>query len=172
MEGPGESQRVADVAPVDRALDAKARHLAWLAPGVVPAHVRDWVRRGGVVLLDAGAQWPALAPMPALWRDDAGALVEGTSYGQGRVLRFTRELTPRQVPSLLDGAFPDRLRELLEPPPPMPARVLASAHAPLPGAPAFLPAPRDLQPWLVLAIVALFALERVLATAHRGRDAP
>jgi hypothetical protein len=49
---------------------------------------------------------------------------------------------------------------------------VAADQAPLTGAAAPLPRPRDLAPWMLLAIVLLFALERWLATSARRRSTP
>ncbi len=141
------------------------RRLVWLAPGPLPAAVRDWVRRGGTLLLGAGIV--ADARMTPVWRDSVGApIIEGATDGQGRVLRFARVLAPAAMPDLLDGDFPLRLAALLgsrtEP-----ARVAAADHAPLPGGPTPADAARDLRPWLALLIAALLLGERWLATARR-----
>jgi hypothetical protein len=162
-----------DVARVDSTLPPVTRPLAWLAPGPVPPAVRDWVARGGTLLLDARAAWPTSTGTAVLWRDAGGAaLVEGKAHGRGRVLRFTRSLDARRMPVVLDPTFPTELRRVLAPEPHAPARVSAAAHAPRTGGPVFVPAPRDLQPWLLLAIALLFLVERVMATGRRGRDAP
>ncbi|NNC24707.1 hypothetical protein HKX41_11250, partial [Salinisphaera sp. USBA-960] len=57
----------ADAAPLAQAFDAKARTLIWLAPGPVPAAVREWVGQGGRVLLDAQALWPEARFDAPLW---------------------------------------------------------------------------------------------------------
>lgn len=160
-----------DVAGVDSALPPVTRPLAWLAPGPVPPPVRDWVARGGTLLLDARVEWLPKARIAVLWRDAGGAaLVEGGAHGRGRVLRFTRALDARAMPVVLDPTFPTALRRLVAPEPHPPARVSAAAHAPRTGGPVFVPAPRDLQPWLLLAIALLFLVERVMATGRRGRE--
>nr|WP_156642497.1 BatA domain-containing protein [Lysobacter gilvus] len=162
-----------DVAPSQQPIDPKAKHAAWLVPGPVPVDVIEWVRAGGTVVLDAQA---TIADMPAVvpvWRDDDGAvLMEGAAFGRGRVLRFAKPLVPAQMPVLLEGAFPQRLRAALEPAAAMPARVSAADHAPTAGAAAFPPAPRDLAPWLVLLILLVFAMERWMATRPRRGVAP
>ncbi|HEY5805197.1 MAG TPA: BatA domain-containing protein [Lysobacter sp.] len=163
----------ADIAPGPQPLPAATKQLIWIAPGPLPAPVDVWVRAGGTALLDSEA---TLAPVPAmtvLWRDAAGMpLVEGTAWGKGRVMRFTRALAPQSMPALLEPDFPQRVRALFDPPQPAPARVLAATHAPLTGGPAFPQSPRDLQPWLVLLIALLFIGERWLATGARRTVAP
>lgn len=161
-----------DIGPLDARLPPTTRPLAWLDADAVPGSVRDWVGAGGTLLLDPRAAWSPRSAFVVLWRDMDGApLVEGLAHGRGRVLRFARALEPRAMPAVLDPTFPTGLRRVLAPEPP-PARVLAAAHAPLTGGPTFIPAPRDLQPWLLLAIALLFLVERWLATGHRGRAAP
>ncbi len=162
-----------DEAPLSQPLKATTRQLAWLAPGPVPAEVREWVRAGGTVLLDAQATFDGGGPMSALWLDDAGTpLVEGAAFGSGRVLRFGQALSPQAMPQLLDGTFPRRLRALLMPPAAPPSRVLAQAHAPVAGGATFPVLPRDLQPWLALLIALVFLVERWFASGARRQVAP
>lgn len=162
-----------DVAPTGQALVEKTRHLIWLAPGPVPQAVRDWIRSGGMALLDAQATLADAPPMAALWRDDAGAtLVEGAGYGNGRLMRLTRPLTPQALPTLLEADFPQHLRSLFDATRPAPARVFAADHVPATGAPAFAQSPRDLQPWLLALIALLFLIERWMASGSRHRVAP
>ena len=170
---PGTKPAPQDIAPATQALLPASRHLIWLVPGFVPQHVVDWVRAGGTVLLDAEATLADLPPSVPLWRDTDGTpLVEGAAFGHGRLMRLTKPLAPQDMPVLLDGDFPRRLRALFEPLPPAPARVLAAAHAPTTGAAAFPPMPRELQAWLLAMIVLLFAIERWMATGPRRGVAP
>lgn len=153
--------------------DPGTRSLLWLAPGALPAPLLEWVGAGGSVLLDADAQLPAGTSPTPLWRAADGAvLVEGGRYRDGRVLRFTRALTPQAMPQLLEPEFPRRLRELLSTPTPEPTLALASDYAPRSGGPAYAAPARDLQPWLALLIGLLFALERWLACRPGRGTAP
>jgi hypothetical protein len=164
---------VQDIAPATQALAARSRQLVWLAPGSVPQAVVEWVRAGGVVLLDAQATLAEKPTMVALWRDAEGVtLVEGGAYGSGRLMRLTKALAPQEMPGVLDGDFPQRLRGLFEPPPSAPARVYAADHAPATGGAAFALPPRDLQPWLLALIALLFLVERWMASGPRHRVAP
>ncbi|NZA26012.1 BatA domain-containing protein, partial [Luteimonas sp. SJ-92] len=145
-----------DAGGVDVALPAADRTLVWLVPGPLPDEVRRWIDAGGTALLDAAAtleEGPALRP---LWRDDLGmTLAEGGALGRGRLLRLTRALEPAAMPQLLEAAFPQQLRALLEPPP-APARARAADHAPETGMAAWAQPPRELQPWwAVLAVLLL-----------------
>lgn len=161
------------IAPHTQALDAQARQLIWLAAGPLPGAVQDWIAEGGVALIDTETSIAKPAPMTALWRDDTGTpLVEGAVLGRGRVMRLTRPLTPQAMPQLLEAEFPKRLRALFSAPAKVPTRVFAAAHAPATGGPVFAQAPRDVQPWLVLLIAALFVLERWLASSPRRGVAP
>ena len=73
--------------------------LVWLTPGPVPQAVTDWVSKGGTALLAQGAEAPMPATTAALWRDESGnAVVEGASFGAGRLLRFTRPVAPASMP--------------------------------------------------------------------------
>lgn len=150
------------------ALPPSDRVLVWLSPGSVPAQVTDWVSRGGTALLAESANVAMPDPTTALWRSTSGdTLVEGGPLGSGRLLRFTRPLTPAAMPELLDAGFAARLRDLVTPPAPPPARVASSVFAPKAGiAPYPLP-PRDLSSWLGLLIALTFLAERLLATSRQ-----
>ena len=162
-----------DVASAAVPTDPKTQVLVWLAPGALPVVVLDWIGAGGTAVLDADAQWPQTASRAPLWRDaDGTVLVEGSSYRNGRVLRFTRALTPQTMPALLEPQLPRRLRELLSAPIAAPGRAVASDYAPRTGGPSFDAPARDLKPWLALLIAALFALERWFATRPRRGVTP
>ena len=169
---PASTQRVS-VATPDHPLPADARALIWLAPGELPASVRDWIRGGGTALLDARAMIGETVAMTPYWSDPDGAvLVEGGALGQGRVLRLTRALRPAVMPQLLEPAFPTRLRDLFAPPLPVPARVMANDYAPQAGGARYPQSPRDLQPWLALLIAGLLVLERTWATRRQRSASP
>ena len=108
----------------------------------------------------------------AVWRDSGDApLVEALPLGRGRILRFTRPLTPAAMPQLLEPDFPHRLAALLVAPP-EPARVPASAYAPQSGAPAPASPARPLWRWFAVAVTVLFCIERWLATRPTRATAP
>lgn len=162
-----------DAAPVTQPLAAQSRFLVWLAPGPLPAMVRDWIAKGGIALLDPQAEFAKPANVTTFWRDETGApLVEGGALGRGRILRLTRALSPQAMPQLLEGDFPERLRALAMTPAPAPARVAAVAHAPSTGGEVLAPPPRELQSWLSWCIALLLLLERWLATGPRRGVAP
>ena len=161
-----------DAAPPDTAESVHLPHeapdaLAWLHPGPLPAQLLQRVEQGATVLLAAAAELPdGVAPTVA-WQDEAGApLLESARVGEGRLLRFTRELAPAVMPQLLAPDFPHRLRDLLQSPP-APTAVAAADYAPATGGVAIASPPLDLRPWLALAIALLALLERWLATSHR-----
>ncbi|MGO1000269.1 BatA domain-containing protein [Lysobacter sp. CA196] len=166
------SPKQGSAAPSMQPWPADSRELIWLVPGAVPAQVREFVRNGGRVLLDAGSDWPGdvSSPRAPLWRDASGAvLVEGIAFGRGRLMRLTRAVAPQAMPDLLEPGFPQRLRGLFEPTVPAPSRVSAKDHAPATGAAVHALPPRDLRLWLALLIALVFVLERWLATrARRG----
>jgi hypothetical protein len=146
--------------------------LVWLSPGRVPPKVTDWVSAGGTALLGDAAQVAMPDTTTALWRDAFGnTLVEGAPLGAGRLLRFTQELVPAAMPELLSAEFPARLRDLITPPAPPPARVAATAFAPSAGIAPFPLAPRELSSWLCGLIALIFFAERLLAMRPR-RFAP
>lgn len=156
------------IAEASQPLDAQARNLVWLVPGPLPEHVRDWISAGGHALLDARSETPELADATPLWRDaDGEALVRGTALGRGRIMQFTRELSPNAMPQLLEADFPEHLRALFTDAAPAPSRVAASAYAPTTGAPPWPESPRPLSPWLIVLIAVLFLVERWLAAGPR-----
>jgi hypothetical protein len=150
-----------DVAALEAPLPARDAVLAWLASGPMPAPVRAWVEGGGTLLLPVDAE-PALAAGP----DDAAA--DAFPLGRGRVVRLRHALRPADWPVLLEADFPRTLRALLAPPAPAPGRGDAAAVAPVEGAPGFTPSPREFPGALVGLVLALFALERWLATGRRA----
>lgn len=165
----GSAGVAADVAAIDQPLPAVDRPLAWLAPGPLPPALLAWVERGGSVLLAVDAQLPARdRDGVPLWRDAEGTvLVRGIPHGQGRILQWTRPLTPEALPELLEPDFPERLWALFAPSVPMPARIAAGDYAPRTGGRAWPELPRDLQPWLLALVAGLFVIERFLASGRR-----
>jgi hypothetical protein len=138
--------------------------LVWLTPGPVPPKVTDWVSAGGTAVLSEAAQVAMPDTTTALWRDAFGnTLVEGAPLGAGRLLRFTRPLVPAAMPELVSAEFPTRLRDLITPPAPPPARVASAAFTPSAGVRPFPLAPRELSSWLGLLIALIFLTERLLA---------
>jgi hypothetical protein len=157
-----------DIAPSDAALAAGTRHLAWLAPGPLPPAVRDWIQDGGRALITAGTEWPVPEDGLPAWRDARGEpRARRAALGRGEVLQLAVPLTPAALPELLEPGLPDALRALLQAPPPAPQRAAAAAYAPQPGGPAFPETPRELTSPLLWLLLALFALERWLATGRR-----
>jgi hypothetical protein len=154
-----------DDAPTSESLPQDARAIAWLAPGPLPAPLRDRLSRGAVLLLPAEASIDERGPAMILWRDAEGRpLAEGGGLGRGLWRRFTRPLESETMPELLAPDFPTRLEALLSHPPPPPALARARDLHPLVGARLGSPPVQDLTPLLALFVVALFALERWLAT--------
>lgn len=153
--------------------DPNLRHLLWLAPGPLPAPILEWAGAGRTLVLAADTQAPPLASSVPLWRDgDGQVLVEGGRYRDGRVLRFTRALTPQTLPLLLEPEFPRGLRSLLSAPVAVTTLTQASDYAPREGGPTYDAPARDLKPWLALLIGALFALERWFACRPGRGGAP
>jgi len=160
-----------DAAPVDRPLPGTARYLVWLSSAPMPSAILDWIEDGGVALLAHDAPSPVEGAQRVTWRDATGEpLASAGRFGKGRVLRLARPLEPRAMPALVEADFPATLWSLLAPPP-APDRVAAADYAPTvratPGALSYNPHPVDLRPWLAVAIAALFAVERWLATRRR-----
>lgn len=155
-------------AQVGDAVPSQETVLVWLNPGPVPAALTDWVSAGGTALLASTAEIAMPAASVTLWADEAGeALVEGGPMGAGRVLRFTRPLAPAAMPDLVDARFAERLRDLVSPPAPPPARVSAAAFAPTSGAAPYPLPPREVSAWLGVLIALIFLAERWIATRRR-----
>ena len=76
---PGSKQAtpMQDVAPAGQPLPETSRTLVWLAPGPVPQAVSDWIRAGGIALIDAQA---TLADAPP----DGRAVARRRRCGAGR----------------------------------------------------------------------------------------
>ena len=160
---------LSDIGTVAQPLPAIDRPLAWLAPGPLPTPLRDWIDTGGTVLVDVTTDIPNMQRNGVpLWHDDNGdVLVRGMALGRGRVLQWTRPLTPEAMPVILEPSFPDRLWFLFAPAATSPARIAATDYTPITGARAWPEIPRALQPWLLLLIAMLFVIERWIATGRR-----
>jgi hypothetical protein len=170
--GPSRGPGAPDASPSREPLPQDARAIAWLAPGPLPAAVRDRLARGAVVLLPAEALIDDLGPATPIWRDAEGrTLAEGGGLGHGLWRRFTRPLESETMPELLAPDFPTRLAGLLVDPPP-PALAQARDLRPLLGARPGAPAAQDMTPLLALFVIALFALERWLATRAQRAQTP
>lgn len=160
----------ADTAALDASLPDATRRLIRLGAGTLPPAVVHWVEAGGTALVssDAAVHQGVRA---TVWRDALDRpLIEAQVLGSGRLLRFTRPLTPSETPELLQADFPVLLKAALTAPAVQPARVMAADYAPLTGGCAFDPAPLDLKPWLAVLIGLLLLGERWLAT-RRSRGA-
>lgn len=161
-----------ETAGIDAPLPDQRRILVWLAGGTLPDAVLRWVGDGGTVLAVSDARLPDSRPAPPVWRDDLGVpLAEAPPMGKGRLIHFTRAMTPAQMPLLLDPDFPAQLRALLAPTTP-PARVAAADYAPLTGGPSYDQPPQSLRPWLALLIALLLLVERWMATRRSRSIAP
>lgn len=154
------------------ALPPRETVLVWLNPGPVPQAVTDWIGAGGTALLASSAEVAMPAASQPLWTGETGRLlVEGGTLGEGRIMRFARPLVPAEMPELIAPDFAERLRDLVAPPAPPPARVSAAAFAPVAGTAPYRLPPRELAAWLGVLIALVFLAERWLAT-RRARFAP
>lgn len=158
-----------DAAITGTPLPDKVQAVAWLAPGELPAELHAWIEAGGTALVAHDATWP-IAGGGKPTRGDDGWFTEAR-LGAGRVLQLHQPLYAEAFPALLEPDFPARLRASLLPSPPAPTLADAADMAPRSGADGFEPAPRPLEPWLMAALLLLFALERWFAASPR-RGAP
>lgn len=146
--------------------------LAWLDPAAPPTVVLDWVRAGGVLLLDASVAKPAADAWRPAWSDAEGrSLLELAALGRGRMARFSRPLHAERMPELFEADFPRALLAALQPAAPAPTRAVASQYRPRQVATTHIPPGRELRPWLGLLIALLFALERLVAARGWQRSA-
>ncbi|MBJ7444276.1 MAG: hypothetical protein JHD32_08195, partial [Sphingobium sp.] len=162
-----------DIGSLDAPLPDQRHLLIWLGGGTMPDGLTQWIALGGTALVASDMLVPADKPRASLWRDPLGVpLVEASPLGRGRLLRFTRPLTPAMMPALLEADFPAQLRAVLAPAPPAPARVAAADYAPLTGARAYDQPPQDMRPWLAMLIAVLLIAERWLATRRNRGISP
>ncbi|MGE6334467.1 BatA domain-containing protein [Stenotrophomonas sp. NPDC077659] len=149
-------------------LPARGEIAAWGRTSALPAGWQAWLRAGGSVIT-------AAAPAPqasVLLRSAEGApLLWQQRVGRGRLLSLPGEWNAAHNSALRDARLPQALLLALQPPAP-PRLGNAQDQAPQQAVlPAMTPAPRELPPWLLLAIVLLFALERGMASRMARRPA-
>lgn len=150
----------------------EARWLVWLHPGELPAPVLGWVRDGGVLLLEARTPLPPAVRAPIADDAQGKTLLSAQRLGAGRILQLAGELSAQTLPDLLDARFPAQLRSWLDGHALAPRLAASITQAPIADLPAWPVPPRPLQPSLSWLLLALFALERWLASApHRRVDA-
>lgn len=167
-------QQSPDIATDTHALPALKTDdwVVWLSDKPLPDAVKEHLRTGGGVLLDARQPPPdnALA-IARMYARDGTVLIEqmiATDNHSG-LLRFTGALQPMQMPLLLEPEFPSQLLHTLQPTA-APDLVEAMDHAPTSGATPGSAAPVELARWLIALIVLMLGLERWLASA-RNRSA-
>jgi len=161
-----------DAQPTTVALPDDARWLVWLAPDF-PSSLTSWLEHGGVALATHRVAQDAVP----LWRSDDGrVLASEQSLGAGRLIALPKTLAPADLPMLLDAAFPDALLAALRGDSHAPDRAFAAAVEPDRSGDAASATSATvgsgavaLDAWLALAIAALFALERIVAT-NRSRE--
>ncbi|WP_420146436.1 BatA domain-containing protein [Sphingobium sp.] len=169
---PGNRSAHIDSRPVDAPLPDDRHTLIWLAGGSVPEKVLRWASDGGTVIMANDAVLPKDNLTVPLWRDEGGVpLADGLRFGKGRLLHFTRQLRPSDMPILLEPDFPAQFGALIEPTP-APDRVAAVDYAPVGGARFFDQPPQSLRSWLALLIAGLLLIERWMATRRNRSTAP
>lgn len=137
----------------------------WSRTDALPAHWQAWLAEGGSVLT---AAQPAAGARIALRSADGTPLLWQQRVDQGRLLSLPGEWNASN-PALRDAGLPRALLLAVQAPLP-PQLADARDHAPQTTAlPAPTPPLRETTPWLLLAIVLLFALERWMASSARRR---
>lgn len=153
--------------PAD-ALPERGEIGVWSRSDVLPANWQAWLRGGGRVMT---AGKPAVSAS-ILLRDAEGApLLWQQRIGHGYLLALPGGWNAASNPALRDPRLPRALLLALQPPtaPRLgDARDQAPQRAALPAA---TPPLREPTPWLLLAVVLLFALERWMASSARRRVA-
>lgn len=147
------------------ALPGRGEVGVWSRADALPANWQAWLQDGGSVLTAAR---PAAGASIALRSADGTPVMWQQRNGQGRLLSLPGEWSVRN-PALRDPGLPRALLLALQ----APTRPrLADARDQMPQTtelPAATPPLREPTPWLLLAIVLLFALERWLASSARRR---
>lgn len=159
-----------DAAVTGTPLPEGTQAVAWLAADELPQDLRAWIEAGGTAVIAHDTTWP-IADADAGKANDTDWLRE-TRLGAGRVLQLRQPLYAEALPALLEPDFPARLRARLVATPPAPTLADAAAMVPRTGAEGFEPAPSPLEPWLLAALVLLFALERWFAASPRRGASP
>ncbi|HEL3171505.1 TPA: BatA domain-containing protein [Stenotrophomonas maltophilia] len=157
----------APLAPlVADALPERGEIGVWSRNDALPANWQAWLRDGGSVLIAAK---PATEAQVLLRSAEGVPLLWQQRVGLGRLLSLPGDWDAASNTALRDPQLPRALLLALQPPP-LPrlgdAQDQAPHHAALPAA---TPPLRELTPWLLLAIVLLFALERWMASSARRR---
>lgn len=157
-----------DIADIDAPVKPDRTSLIFLSGGELPRDIREWVVKGGNVLVSKDSVIPEMKNSVPVWRNEEGkVLLRLARSGQGSILQWQQALKPQVMPELLDTEFPVRLEMLLRTPADAPATAFAASQEPLTGARAPAEMPRSLQTWLALFIAFLFLLERWLANSPR-----
>jgi hypothetical protein len=142
----------------------------WLSRDPLPALLQQWLQQGGQLLVDSRAPLPTALRLSPVWRDAHGnVLLQAAALGNGRVLRFSRELAPAALPQLLEATFAEQLRTHLQAPP-APRLVAAVDYRPQQLPQRWAQPVQALAPWLLIWIALLFVLERIVASAVQRRS--
>ena len=161
------TQPAAAELPADT-LPTRGEIAVWGRSDALPAAWQAWLRDGGSVMTAAR---PDAAATVVLRSAEGAPLLWQQRVGQGRLLSLPGEWDAAHNGALRDARLPQALLLALQPPAP-PRLGDARDHAPQQAVlPATAAAPRELTPWLLLAIVLLFALERGMASRAARRPA-
>ncbi len=152
----------------DAPLPADGAIGVWLADGQPPAAWQQWVHDGGRVLMVGSTREGSEAWRNLLEDAQGQPLLQSRAEGRGQWLRLAGHPTPGRQSALHEADVPLKVLQALQPAVPASVASALDQHPDV-GAPAPRPAPRDPTPWLVLAIVLVFALERLLASRPRPR---
>ena len=145
--------------------------MLWLTSTSVGTQQRQWVQRGGVILVAENSATTSMDWHDAqvVWRSASGTpLALRIADGKGAWVRMLVPFEPQSLPALLEPTFPEALQALLESKPPTAQRTWAENYSPIHANIAPVPqTPRRIGALLALLIALLFGIERWLATAAR-----
>lgn len=166
---PSQPPLVIDAASSAVALPAATDWLLWLASDPLPEPVERWLGDGGTVLRAASSAVAADDAAVEIWRSaQTHTWLSAQRSGRGRLLIVHGALALEQLPELLDPEFPTLLRSWFAPPASAADRAMAKDVAPTQGMAAWPMQGKPLRTAMIWLIVALWLLERLLATARRA----
>ena len=138
----------------------------WSRNGALPANWQAWLQDGGRVVTAGN---PAAKASILLRNTEGAPLLWQQRIGHGVLLSLPGDWDASGNAALRDPQLPRALLLALQPPP-LPRLGDAHDQAPQRAAlPVATPLQREPTPWLLLAILLLFALERWMASSSRRR---
>ncbi|PIQ36808.1 MAG: hypothetical protein COW59_10525 [Lysobacterales bacterium CG17_big_fil_post_rev_8_21_14_2_50_64_11] len=157
-------------AALDVALPAGTDWLLWLSDEAPPAAIASWLADGGSVLRVARTATADADEDAAveIWRSQQTTTwLSAQRRGRGRMLIVHGAPDVAQLPEVLHPEFALLLRSWLVPPARAPAQAMARDVAPTHGLAAWPAHGKPLHDAMLWLIIALWLVERILASARR-----